>query len=631
MKRKFSIFVIFCGLFSTFAGQSQNLNSASMIGLGRSFDEEREIGLGPVVKTSGDGVEYVYLGQQASDMKMISDMSFEQLMTELNFKSSASLSLEIFKVNGGIDFLTNFAKNDLSHTVTFIFNSEGRSISLNRFDYTDRAREVLAKGNSEFIKSLFGHKFISRLDLGSRLMVSISIQFTNKKSKTQFEGEFGVDLLNFLKASASGGVKFDKRNGSFSIQIVASQVGGDPSRIAELFGNLSLIKCSIDDLSYCSKTLEDVINYGKEFGKQQQSSYDPKSPVGASVRGFGLSTYENVGLIEVVQEPSREHLAEIKRKRENLVKKYWDYAADVKAIQKLLLLKPNNDDKERLKKLQQNIENSIRSLVELIDVCYASPGQCLSEVDKLEKHVFRYDPEEVAFTMTFENYCEIAPQDEIIKKTIDRVRDEIPNGDQMDCAKLAKHVEKRVALNLSSQKCADKQISDLSPLSSLKSLNYLDLSHNQISDLEAIFGLALISLTVHHNALFQFPNITLWKDMEELDLGDNPSMVIVPNFENANLGKGDRLEFLNVKGADFKGKSLERFVGYFERMGKLKRFKNFFTSHWDICERRRQDDLQRGELERRRYELYKEKEINKILVDNGIAIDCPDDLPIPRE
>jgi Leucine-rich repeat (LRR) protein len=68
-------------------------------------------------------------------------------------------------------------------------------------------------------------------------------------------------------------------------------------------------------------------------------------------------------------------------------------------------------------------------------------------------------------------------------------------------------------------------ISDLSPLSELKSLNFLELNRNRISDLTPLAGLAkLKSLDLASNQITDLTPLVGLKQLTTLSLSENPKL-----------------------------------------------------------------------------------------------------------
>ncbi len=619
-----------CMSFSVFAGMKTQLPL-----LGHGFNEETEEVLSQVLIYNGIA-SILYGGQQESSIQIKHDLSFEDLLTELNVKTSAGFSVGVFTIHGGVDFVASAAKTELSTNIAYVYDVRGKSALLSGLNFTELALALIKSRNVETKKKFFGSHFISQVDLGGKLIAVVSMNFVNKESKIAFHANFKMDILEFLKANAEGGVQNDQLAASASINISVKQIGGDPTKLSEIFrdsesGAVPVVSCSLKDLKPCHETLKAIIHYGQSFGEQLKNlEYNPNAVNGAAILGSGKADYRSHGLVEVDQGQTSAELQEVKAKRERLIKAYLQYSKDRDTIEKLLDLQPNFSERSRLEGLRKNIEKSISETLSVIEVCFEAPGICLQKVRDL--HVLSYAPEELSFEWTFYNYCEFVNDSLSILETIKRVRKVFSDGEHLTCAELQAQLEKKKYLDLSFvPDGVSREISDLRPLNGLTQLRKIILDGNEIHSLSPLeSNKNLETLLARDNAFTQFPEICEFQKLKHLDLEFNGQMNIEAQYDlecSAGAQKFPKLESINVRGAKFgTQRNVDEFVDKMEKLTRTKRYKTLFTSSQDVCEGLNDFQSNRGMMDQSDVNYHRKR--NLVFTDDGISIPCSDKVSL---
>jgi hypothetical protein len=598
--------------------------------LGHGYDQETEQVLSKVL-THKNTPPIVYAGRQESDIQFKHDLSLEDLLAELNVKTSAGISLGIFTINGGVDFVSTVAKSDLTSNVVYIFDVHGKSALLNGVTFVDLAVALIKSRHAENMQKYFGSQFISQVDLGGKLLVAVSMNFANKSAKSAFHANFNMDILGFLKANAEGGVRNDELSASASINVTAKQIGGDPTRLSEIFrdsksGAVPIVQCSLKDLKPCHEMVKAIIHYGNSFGEQLKNlEYNPNSVNGAAILGSGKSDYASHGLFEVEKTATVAELNEIKLRREGLIKTYLQYSMDRKSIEKLLGLEPSVSERVRLETLKKQIEDSISDMLATIDTCFQDPGFCLEREKELK--LTSYSRSELGFDWTFYNYCEFVKDSLPVLDTVDRIRKVFPDGEHLSCEEIQTQLEKKKYLDLS-HKPGLKKISDLKPLSGLKGLKKIVLDGNEIHTLAPLeSNKDLDTLISRHNAFTQMPELCAFNKLRHLDLEFNPNMNIEGYYDLDCVDKVPHLEFLNVRGAHFESKrSVKAFVKAFEKNTQLKRYLTLFTSNEDVCEGHIRDQETKGLLDKEDAAFCRKKNSVFLIDSERIGTPCSDKI-----
>ncbi|MFO0319925.1 MAG: hypothetical protein ACK5Z5_05930, partial [Neisseriaceae bacterium] len=143
---------------------------------------------------------------------------------------------------------------------------------------TPYAYDLLISDTDKFIKTC-GDSFVISALQGGVLALNVSIHFQNNTQKHSFlstsSNDLGIGfLISRLKKENDAALK------NTSISVNAYQMGGNPEKLAQLFGNQQYhkynnINCRINDISNCERIINEIIGYAKnEFGP----SIDFKKP-----------------------------------------------------------------------------------------------------------------------------------------------------------------------------------------------------------------------------------------------------------------------------------------------------------------------------------------------------------------
>lgn len=557
--------------------------------LGYSYDLDKAQPISPVLDVSTGHI--AYSGEARSSYRLVQDMSAESYLAELGVKTHAGFSIGVFNIEGGIDFASNLSSDDLTMSMTHVFEATGRQAYLDGASYTKEAAKVIANQNPEHKKAKFGHGFIHGVSLTAKLLVTMSFKFSSRQSKNEFKGRFAMDIPAFFKASAEGGAKYQKLVRNTQIRIDATQVGGNPSKLTSLLKSngqgSSFVECGSGKLEPCEKLLQQLTDYGAEFGNSINMIYDPSNPYGPAIALSDVISYKNYGLTEVEETLTEVELAEIEAQREGLTKTYLELRSDRAKLTKLFKVEPPEDESERLRKISEVIENLIQKTYETVHICYNKPGQCLTAVASYKANKPTYKREEIDFEWSFYNYCEYEKEDAAIEKTMLRVRKAFEAGKDMTCRDLDVELKDTQFLDLSFKPEQQiEQISDLRPLRGLRNLRWLDLSGQAVGKIEKMGKCEkLTKLIAPYNHLRQIINFSFFPALEYLDLAFNSEMVIGDCLDQKeSLSK---LKFVNVRNARFADGDGESFRKTMESNSDLKRFVSLFASNFDICQKHR--------------------------------------------
>ena len=180
-------------------------------------------------------------------------------------------------------------------------------------------------------ETIFGDCFVDSLTLGGRLILDITVAYNASVDSTEVNGHVELEIMKFIKGSASASVKIENILSNSEITVRAKQIGGDTTQLSSIFqGGSSLVSCSGGNYSRCSEIVQNVIQYGERFGRQLLGlRYDTNNPLGAAVIAFTTKPYESEGL-DVFPGRNPIVINETKRLQQAMTKEYFNLIEDIK-------------------------------------------------------------------------------------------------------------------------------------------------------------------------------------------------------------------------------------------------------------------------------------------------------------
>ena len=213
---------------------------------------------------------------------------------------------------GGVEGLAQIAwehattQNSLSWN--YIFNAQTHS---RRFEQgSEKIRERIMdrlSSSAEDLEPICGNEYISQVDYGASLIVSLKFDFLRASDKTDVAGKLvaNINIAEVIKASGEAklDLNFSKFSETVKVRIIANQFGGDHSKLSEILST-SIIDCELDKFTPCRDTLKRIIEYGSsELVKQLETKgSDETRPL--KVLRYHTSPYEETeSLRDLVQGP----------------------------------------------------------------------------------------------------------------------------------------------------------------------------------------------------------------------------------------------------------------------------------------------------------------------------------------
>jgi hypothetical protein len=217
----------------------------------------------------------------------------DEIYEKTYLKRGGKFGIGPFKFGKYREFTTTITKKNYTATFMLMFevnlpNSKWQIDTSGGTPLTDYAQTLVNKP-CEF-KRIFGDSFIFQTQRGARVYVAINVSFSSDERLQDFnrgmdgslEGKFngftkkfcdscGVEKI-FKIPAFDFSASFDSAKSNISkstlrdgkIEIIAMQIGGDASRLGQIFGSggdVTLASCSLDALANCDAVFNKVLAY----------------------------------------------------------------------------------------------------------------------------------------------------------------------------------------------------------------------------------------------------------------------------------------------------------------------------------------------------------------------------------
>jgi len=348
--------------------------------LGFGYDKQRDLHK-PQSCLNGNSAQ-VGSGEAKLDFTLVS--SYEQLKKELGITVDLNIGAKIFKLNSHSEFAIKHQETKLSKSMVLKseilshqqFNQQG----LNAF-----GQGKLDDGTQCFI-SACGDNFIYQADVGGKLFVAMKFDFTSEEHKKTFFSSLGVsyDMVD-VKATVNKLNQSTIKGGSLTLS--AHQIGGDTTKLGNVFGNSSnFINCSfMDNLTSCETAMKNAIDYARNGFANSVNTH-------TQVLNFKSMSYSNMGIsLSPIDVPM-----DIIRARTNLAGLYQQQYGDWALAESWLNNKSFANDFTFVEKSHlQQLQNTIRGNLDMIRNaglwCFSDLSRCLDKKQAALSSLEEYD------------------------------------------------------------------------------------------------------------------------------------------------------------------------------------------------------------------------------------------------
>lgn len=242
-----------------------------------------------------------------------------------------------------------------------------------------------------FIESC-GDSYVSQVQLGGQLIVSVNFDFNDSYLLTAFEATGTLNLTDFFEGQAKFGAKYEKFKNKFSININALQIGGDVHKLSKILGaettgndRVAALKCAFNEegLKKCSKAFSDIIDYARNNFSPSLANmnYDESKSSGPAIIGHTIKSYKLGGYSQLYGHDSGFIALELSNAKKDIIEKGLESISYSNRINKLLnLTSLSTSEREKLNFELLKNEKNFYGIKEVEALCFdGSKDNCINQ------------------------------------------------------------------------------------------------------------------------------------------------------------------------------------------------------------------------------------------------------------
>lgn len=262
-----------------------------MLRLGDGYFTYDHMSAGQTALSGRDKLKTLYADLQ-NTINLSQTIDRDELSRDLNVDISASGGWGMFSASASANYMHHTENTEYTENFTYserYYANAMLDISPLSPDTKGlmpaAAKDYKAHGVKAFTNR-YGDTFIRQLPEGAFLVVNLQLHFTSALDKTNFDAAIGGGFGSIFSASASIQSAVMKSNSHGEVEVSAYQLGGDATKLANIFakkagGGYYITTCSLDNLKDCNGTIDGIIDYAQNnFSQQIKPNLDTGKPVG---------------------------------------------------------------------------------------------------------------------------------------------------------------------------------------------------------------------------------------------------------------------------------------------------------------------------------------------------------------
>ncbi|WP_141734140.1 internalin [Oligoflexus tunisiensis] len=335
------------------------------------------------------------LGNVTAEFELKQDLGFNDLIDRLGGKLSVDTNFPTIRAGASARYATENTASVNANSYNFFWRATPKKRVLKR--NTDGTYRLSAFGQEvaktpAFALDRCGDEFITSIEYGAMLNVTLKMEFRNEQDKRDIGGNLTVDVtagvvrvdgkLDYLDQTVKKSVK---------ITVEAQQHGGDPLQLLQIIPD-NLVTCSLDNPSLCFSVFAEAIKYAKNDLAGQFTSLDSYNVVKYTTEKYTESGIYNLQppggypTIGVLVEDARQTLdrrfqqALMDRSRaRKLINSYREWLSE--------------ELYEQIMDLEAKANRNTTRLSNASVYCYDNPyNGCLEQAENTLKLLETYDP-----------------------------------------------------------------------------------------------------------------------------------------------------------------------------------------------------------------------------------------------
>ncbi|BBH52170.1 hypothetical protein [Fluviispira sanaruensis] len=212
----------------------------------------------------------IKFGNLSGQINFSRSVSLKDLSSVLNISAGAEISYASFSATANASYLKDVTDSRYTDNFTFIQTYSADANYDLPDDYgTDLLNQTAAKAlaQQKFIE-ICGDSFIINSKAGASLITTVTLNFNSAQDKTEFDTNFKASISGIASITQAFKSAVSQKGISATLTVRAIQNGGDPRKLAHIFGKPSeagypINNCSKDNIQACNQIIDSIISYAQ--------------------------------------------------------------------------------------------------------------------------------------------------------------------------------------------------------------------------------------------------------------------------------------------------------------------------------------------------------------------------------
>lgn len=214
-------------------------------------------------------------GPETGFFSFDSKIDISSIYRKLNVTSEGKFTFKKFSASNEIKFLKEVTDNSLQINFVYKASYTARDAVFNITGLSDTGQAL--QNNSAGWRLSCGDGYISKHSRGAELYAALRFKFHDKETKENFQNNVSADIWGFADLKNNIDYLTEEYSSSATIELVAYQIGGYPSALAQILqtdeGEIPILDCSFKNRDACKQAIEEIVGYSaNEFSDGAQEN-----------------------------------------------------------------------------------------------------------------------------------------------------------------------------------------------------------------------------------------------------------------------------------------------------------------------------------------------------------------------
>jgi hypothetical protein len=345
--------------------------------------------------------EEVNLPLTGGEVKFLFDAGYNEIIDSLSGAVDGSLNLTAVRASAGARLAKNIAKTTLTTNLFSYVNLIGKARRL-KSEGRSYGPDALQPGiNSE---KYCGTDFVSQIDYGASMAVSLEITAKTEKHKEKVSGYLKVNVQNLVEVDGEL-EKLDEREAeSYSVRLMVKQIGGLSQNITLAIPDDGFY-CTIKNIGSCIDKMNATIRYMKGQMRSDLSNVGNWNPM-----NYHTISYKNtaeLSRLAPVQLTDQQKLM-LENAHDSIKTRYEETMSDWKDAKTLKEFGLSREESQEINTVISAITFNANALDRAINGCmedYTFCMQIASDESVLNLRSYNRDFRQIGFARLARNYC----------------------------------------------------------------------------------------------------------------------------------------------------------------------------------------------------------------------------------